>query len=367
MRLGIVGGIFGKPDEYRTTVESTPETVLADELERRGHQVVRLAHDSQLDLRDLDAVHVHHLAYGALAAATDSSTTPFIFTPHYFRYASRLRRVSARYVVRRADAVVSLSAVEAGWQRTAYGLAPQRQAVIPNGISETVFTYSPAAAPSNARWRLIYVGQLVAWKGVDVLLRALATVARDHPVELDLVYQVDTEEPALRRLAGELGLDRVRFLGVRSPKELSELYAASHLLVLPSRHGEALPSVISEAMFVGRPVVASDVAGVREQLAGFGVVVPPGDTEQLARGISGVLEGYADHVRRAPEMSQSARKRYSIAAMVDGHERLYESLSTRPQRTARSATPRRFGTTLGRWGVGWLPTGARQAQSPTRA
>jgi glycosyltransferase involved in cell wall biosynthesis len=343
MRLGIVGGIFGKPDEYRLTVGVTPETVLADELERRGHRVVRLAHNTRLDLGDLDAVHVHHLSYGALAAATDSSNIPFVFTPHFMRYASRLRRASARYVVRRADAVVSLSAAEADWQRTAYGLPRERQAVIPNGISETVFPYSPPSLPSNGRWRLLYVGQLIALKGVQYLLRALAEVARDHAVELDLVYQVDTEEPALRRLADDLGLDHVRFLGARNPTELSKLYAAAHLLVLPSLR-EALPSVISEAMFVGRPVVATDMAGVREQLAGFGMVVPPGDSELLARGISRALEDYDDHTRRALEMSRNARQRFSIEAMVAGHERLYESLMRAPGRLERAAGRRRLGT-----------------------
>jgi glycosyltransferase involved in cell wall biosynthesis len=175
----------------------------------------------------------------------------------------------------------------------------------------------------------------------------LAGIARNHEVDLDLVYQVDTEEPALRRLADELGLDHVRFLGARSPAELSKLYATAHLLVLPSLRGEALPSVISEAMFVGRPVVATDVAGVREQLAGFGVVVPPGDSELLASGISQVLEGYDDHARRALEMSRNARQRFSIGAMVDGHERLYESLIPAPRQAARSAARRRLGTKTG--------------------
>jgi glycosyltransferase involved in cell wall biosynthesis len=346
MRLGIVGGIFGKPDEYRSAIVSTPETVLADELERRGHEVVRLAHGTRLDLSGLEAVHVHHLSYGALAAATDLSTIPFAFTPHFFGYASLRRRFAARYVLRRADAVVSLSAVEARWQQRAYGVPSERQAVIPNGVSETVFTYSPPSAPSDGRWRLLYVGQLIGLKGVDYLLRGLAEVARDRAVELDLVYQVDTEEPALRRLADELSLDHVRFQGARSPKELSELYAATHLVVMPSLR-EALPSVISEAMFVGRPVVATNVGAVREQLAGFGKVVPPRNSELLASGIREVLDRYDEHVRRAPEMSENARRRFSIAAMVDAHERLYESLIRAPARTERGGARRRLGTRTG--------------------
>jgi glycosyltransferase involved in cell wall biosynthesis len=350
MRIGIVGGIFGKPDDYREAVRSTPETVLADGLERRGHQVVRLGHHAQLDLGHLDAVHVHHLSYGALAAATDSSPALFVFTPHWLRYESAARRWAARYVVRRADAVVALSATEARWQEGSYGLPRQRQAVIPNGISETVFAYSPPSPPTDGCWRLLYVGQLARFKGVHHLLPAVATVARSHRVRLDLVYQVGAEERALRQLTAELGLDCVEFLGARTPTELSDIYSASHLVLLPSL-GEALPSVISEAMFIGRPVVATDVAGVREQLAGFGAVVPPGDSEMLASGINRVLDDYAEHARVSEEMSRTARDKFSIGAMVDGHERLYESLIRGAQQTARSAGRRRPATRLGRVGL----------------
>ena len=77
---------------------------------------------------------------------------------------------------------------------------------------------------------------------------------------LSLVYHVSDEERRLRALARQLGLD-VRFLGVKRPEELRDIYAAHHALVLPSR-AESLPSVVTEALMVGRPVIATCVGAV---------------------------------------------------------------------------------------------------------
>src|SRR5438445_13492643 len=94
--------------------------------------------------------------------------------------------------------------------------------------------------------------------------------------------------------------------------------------------GEALPSVVSEAMFVGRPVVGTTVGAVPEQVGDFGVVVAPGDPRALANAITGVLNGYGSYAAVARERSETAVGRYSIAAMVDAHERMYERIIAEP-------------------------------------
>jgi glycogen synthase len=360
MRIGIVGGIFGKPAGYRAVIGTTLETLLADGLERRGHEVVRLAHQIRLPLADLDLVHVHHLSHGAMAAASEPADVPFVFSFHWFRQGDARRRVAAGYVARRADSLVAGTETEARWQGEEYGIPATRQAVIPNGIDDSVFRFSAPSPPADGRWRLLFVGQLAPFKGVDQLLRALARIRKSHQVRLDLVYQTDTQEAELRRLAAALALEDIGFLGARGHSELAELYAASHVIVLPSISGEALPSVISEAMFVGRPVVGTDVAGVREQLDGFGEVVPPGDPSGLAEGIRRVLDDYPRRADRAEEMSEAARRRFSVAVVVEAHERLYHSLARR--RPVRHAPRRRVGTALGR--VGLRLAGSAQRAQP---
>ncbi len=330
MRILLLGGIFGKPAEYRRAVTRTPETVLADGLRARGHNVDEQGHAPPFDLHGYDVVHVHHLAAGAVAATAARPVERIAFTAHWLRHADRRRRVAMRYVMGRADAVVALSGTEAHWQRSEFHGVAGRQHVIPNGIDPGIFRFVPARHPEAGEpWRLLFAGQLARFKGVEFLLRALAVLDPELTVELDLVYQVDTEEAALRREAGQLGLERVRFLGARSPVELAQLYAAAHVFVLPST-GEALPSVISEAQFVGRPVVGTDVGAVREQVGDFGEVVAPRDPVALAHAIARVLKGYAGYAALARERSEAAVSRYSVEAMVAAHESMYERMIASP-------------------------------------
>lgn len=326
MRICLVGGIFGKSPEYRRVLTTTPETVLSAGLRARGHEVVEQAHTGPYAIRGFDVVHVHHLADGALAVATASPPLRFAFTSHWLRHDQATRRAAARYVVARAGAVVALSGTEARWQRTAYPSVATRQHVIPNGIDETTFRFSAPQAPEPGRpWRLLFVGQLVTFKGVEILLRALVLLPRTMPVRLELAYHVDTEQAALRREAERLGLTDVRFLGARSPAELAEDYARAHMFVLPS-YGEALPSAISEAMFVGRPVIATDVGGVREQVGDFGQILPPGDPQALATAIQTVMADYEGYTALAPIAARRAVERYSVSAMVSAHEEMYRAL-----------------------------------------
>jgi glycosyltransferase involved in cell wall biosynthesis len=330
VRILLVGGIFGKPADYRRTVTSTPETVLAEGLRGLGHHVDEQGHARRLHLSGYDVVHVHHLAAGAVAAASARPVERIAFTAHWLRHADRRRRLAMRYVIGRALAVVALSDTEAGWQRSEYREVGARQYVIPNGIDPNIFRFIPAQPPDAGEpWRLLFVGQLARVKGVEFLLHALALLNQDFEVELNLVYQVDTEETDLRRAAQELELQRVRFLGARSPAELADLYAETHVFVLPST-GEALPSVISEAIFVGRPVVATDVGAVSEQVGNFGAVVPPRDPAALARAIADVLNDYDRYTAMGRENHDRVVSRYSIEAMVAAHEDMYLGMLALP-------------------------------------
>ena len=87
--------------------------------------------------------------------------------------------------------------------------------------------------------------------------------------------------------------DRVRFAGARTGAELDRAYAAADLLVLAS-HAETYGMVVTEALARGVPVVATDVGGVAEALAGGpGLLVPPGDPAALGAALRAWL-GDAD-------------------------------------------------------------------------
>lgn len=343
MNICIIGGIYGKSASFRKTAQYTPETLLEAGLRARGHWVTTLSHYDLLPDRRFDIIHVHHLSWGAVRAACLDSVARLVFTPHDPRALCGglppLRRFATRFVMSRADSVVALSEAEAEFQRSTYDLRHTKHAVIPNGIDLNTYRYAPHSAPARQEpWRLLYVGQLNALKRVDVLLRALARCPAN--IELSLAFHVDTLRPELERLAAELGLaSRARFLGPQPPQTLARLYQTAHLFVLPSA-GEALPSVITEAMACGTPVVATKVGGIAEQLGAFGLLVAPGDEDELARAIRHVLESYPQYAAQGEAMSRSTRERFSVERMVDRHICLYESLLRDTSGSRRSSASR---------------------------
>jgi glycosyltransferase involved in cell wall biosynthesis len=330
MRVAIVGGIYGKSAAYRLGHRIAPETTLEDGLRQRGIDVSTFSHFSAIDCNSFDVVHVHHLSWGAVRVATDRSQAAFVFTPHNPQYMSESLpahlRLAMRFVLRRADLVVALSGKEKTFQELRYKVVRGASVVIPNGIPANLFKSQGRdhRAPGMP-WRILYVGQLNEIKRVDVLLEAVAQIP--FPVIVTLAYQNAELETALRSLASRLGIaERVNFAGQKNPEELCRLYNSSDLLVLPSS-GEALPSVITEAMLCGTPIVATDVGGIREQLAGFGIVVPPNNPKELALAIGTVLNHYHRFEGQARPMTDYARRTFSVDAMVDRHIDLYRQLS----------------------------------------
>jgi glycosyltransferase involved in cell wall biosynthesis len=341
MRICLIGGIFGKSAQYRAAVQQTPETVLELGLRARGHSVSTLSHFDAIDVFAYDVIHVHHLSFGALMAATAEPRPPLVFTSHAFCRMPWARRAAYSYVLSNSDASVVLSDAHEAWERSYFPLARATRYVIPNGVDEKVFAHRQAVPPKpGAPWRVLYVGQLIELKRVDLLLQALALLEPDVHVALDLVYHVDTEEENLRRAAQRLDLNSVRFMGARAPDELAVLYANAHLLVLPST-AEALPTVIAEALLIGRPVVATDVGGVKEQVGDFGKVIPPGDPQTIASAITEVVRGYDRLVPQSQRVSQDAAQRYSVRAMLDAHEDVYETCVNAP--AAGATGPRLLG------------------------
>jgi glycosyltransferase involved in cell wall biosynthesis len=330
LRVCLVGGIYGKDESFRSVLRTTPETSLEHGLRVRGHEAVTFSHYATFDARRFDVIHVHHLSYGATRAAADNSAAAFVYTSHHGAAMTGsspgfCRQIAARFVMSRADAVVALSRTEADFQQRNYQLAGALHTIIPNGIDLASYSYARKNAAGKGRpWQLLYVGQLIAQKNVDLLLRALALIKQ--AVELELAYQNPALEIPLRKLAVELGLsERVRFLGPKSPQELAAIYQRADVFVLPSG-AEALPSVVTEAMLCGTPVVATDVGGVREQLGGYGVCVSPGSSDELAAAISQVLDHYVHFDAQSRVASAHAREQFSIENMVDRHLELYANL-----------------------------------------
>ena len=128
---------------------------------------------------------------------------------------------------------------------------------------------------------LLFAGQLIRGKGVQLLLAAMARMKT--PRTLDIVG-TGNMEPKLKALAEELGIaDRVRFNGFQTNPQ--EWMRAARCVVVPSLWQEPFGLVAAEAVALGRPVVAFAVGGLPEACGGKATLVPPGDIAALAKAL----------------------------------------------------------------------------------
>jgi len=189
------------------------------------------------------------------------------------------------------------------------------------GVERLVGVLEPDHVPSIGT-----AGPLEAVKGLPYFLGAAQKVlAAGRDVEF-LVAGAGPEEANLRRLAGELGIrGRVTFLPNRP--DFSDALAAVDAFCLPSLQ-QGLGTIMLEAMSLGRPVIASDVGGVHSVVRDgeTGLVVPPGDSGALARGVLSLL----DDPVRARAIGEAGRvevmARFGTLAMVERTVAVYNEV-----------------------------------------
>ncbi len=269
-----------------------------------------------------DIIHVHLFPaqlWAALAVASLGTGTPLVSTEHNTRHRWRMRRFDQwMYSFYQHIACISDATAEelVRWCPTTAG----KISVIPNGIRlDACETARSAKLPNVPRdvTRLIFVGRFDTQKDHDTILRALVSVPNAH-----LLFVGDGPKRAkLEGLAQSLGVaQRVTFLGRRT--DVAAVLKASDIYV-HSTNSDGFGIAACEAMAAGLPVVASDVPGLAELVAGTGILFPVGDDKALAHHLVTLIE--SPGLRR--EMSQASVRRarqFSIENTVDGCIRMYQ-------------------------------------------
>lgn len=141
------------------------------------------------------------------------------------------------------------------------------------------------------------IGRLVPIKAVGTMLAAMPELLRRFPTAVLLLAGVGPEAGSLRAESSRLGIAaKVHFLGSRD--DIPDLLQALDLLVISSLH-EGIPTVLLEAMAMGRPVVSTAVGGIPEVVSDGvqGLLVPPGDSEALITACGRLLESPAERER----------------------------------------------------------------------
>ena len=281
---------------------------------------------------EVDAKFVHgHELYPAGAAArrlASKAGLPYVATLHGSDLYLNLDTPAWRREIRRTAA--DAAAVICVGQRLALdavrtiGLDPARAVVIGNTYDTRLFGYVERPAHPGPV-RLLSVGRLSPEKGHEVLLRAFASLVQaGMNAELTLVGG-GVLGASLRERAVALGVvERVRFTGVIVGAALAEEYARADLFVLPSL-SEGFGVSVVEAMATGLPVVATRSGGPDDIVQkATGVLVPAGDADAFADGLTLALASLADFDRVAIAASASAR--FSPQAVGTALVRVYREV-----------------------------------------
>ncbi len=183
----------------------------------------------------------------------------------------------------------------------------------------------PPAAPL-----ILSIGQLIEFKGMHVLIDALARM-EDAGVHA-LIVGEGPEDDRLARDIEHRGLaNRVQLLGRRD--DIAELLHAADLFVLPSVWNEALGYVIVEAMASGKAVVATRVGGIPEVVEDgvTGVLVEPGNAALLALAAESLLRDPERLGRLGAHGRQVAESTFALEAAIERTMAIYHELAGGPE------------------------------------
>ena len=345
MRIALIGGVFD--GATGAAALSAPENVLLRFLQEDGHEVVAASVGRRLPSGlGADVFHAHHFGVGAYDLVL-SGRRPAIFTSHnpflvsdFDPNPSRLEERLRRLVLRGADCLVALSAREADILARRYEVPRDRFVVIPNGLDLSLYGPGQRRDREPGRIELLAVGQLVDYKGHQYLLEALGRLAPRHPgLRLTMVTHQPRLRPQFEELCGRLGIaDRVTFAGPFPTAELVERYRSCDILVQPSL-AECFPVTVLEAMASGKPVIATDVGGVAEEVGDAGIVVPPRDAAALEMAIERLALSPEERGRLGDLALERVRELYDGRSVARRHADLYADLAAAPLRRRVLASP----------------------------
>lgn len=282
-------------------------------------------------INSFDIVHTHNFTpqyYTVFAKLLSFSKVKLVTTEHSTHNRRRdkaLFKLIEPFVYNQYDKIICISK-KAEENLTEYLGSTSGVLTINNGINTQAFQEAMPANLLNSMKVaedakiIMQVAGFRKAKDQDCVIRSL----KHLPENVVAVFVGDGERRSkCEELAKELGVaKRVFFLGVRS--DIPALLKRSDIVVMSS-HWEGLSLSSVEGMAAGKPMIASDVEGLREVVGGAGLLFEKSNEKELAKHINELLSN-ADYYEMIVKRCEGRSKDYDIKTMVDGYENVYKEL-----------------------------------------
>lgn len=333
LRLGV--GASHDTDRLASVCESGIETVVFDSIRHYNPVAACVAVVSvarYLSADDIDLVHTHSTEAGIIGRfAARLADVPIVVHEIHGDPITADRNALLNASIRRLEQVAAKTTttlvVKSENIKQTYldrGIGtPDQYRTIYHGVDLTAFREAEPER-SDADPILLYAGRLSRGKGLFDLLNAADRLREEHSFKL-LVAGSGPLADELSDRIGRNGLsDTVELLGYRD--DIPALMASADVFVLPS-YREGTPRVVTEALAAGTPVVATDIAGIPEQVEDgrTGRLVKPGATEELTSVLSRLVADAETRAEMGKHASESVDK-FSLEQSQEAFRDLYEEL-----------------------------------------
>lgn len=279
-------------------------------------------------LNNYDCVHAHLFPtfyYVSLAKMCTRSKVKLIFTEHNTvnnRINNWFFRLIDRFIYRKFAIITAISPQVVAMLKNQLKLK-NRIEMISNGINlksfESSIPYSnDEFFKESSKKILIQVSRFTVQKDQQTLIKSMQHLKKS--IKLLLVGTGPTQE-ACQKLVEEYGLtDRVKFLGLRN--DIPRLLKTCDI-VIQSSNWEGFGLAAVEGMAAGKPVIASDVAGLNEVVKGAGLLFKVGDERDLCCQINNLVENETFY-QELKLLCEKRAQEYDIKMMVSKFKKIYE-------------------------------------------
>jgi glycosyltransferase involved in cell wall biosynthesis len=199
--------------------------------------------------------------------------------------------------------------------------------LVENGVDLQIWRQKLPNAGAAPELRLIFVGRLIDWKALEIVLEAIARVSKHQAVSCEVIGDGPMRQ-IWQDMAKQLGLETtVKFSGFLSQPECARRLQAADVFVLPSLF-ECGGAVVLEAMAVGLPVIATAWGGPLDYLDdNCGILVEPSSREDLIEGFANAMIRLGGSSSLREQMGQAgydrARQYFDWERKVDRILELY--------------------------------------------